>query len=68
MAQLAIVVELPAGDADAYGDALLAAGALAVSAEDADADAGEEEEEEDEASNTTARLNRRTSARRRGAP
>lgn len=42
MAQLAIIVELAAGDADAYGDALLAAGALAVSIEDADAGAADE--------------------------
>jgi ribosomal protein L11 methyltransferase len=35
--QLAVIVELAAADADAFGDALLAAGALAVSVEDADA-------------------------------
>jgi ribosomal protein L11 methyltransferase len=37
MPQLAVVVELQEADADAYGDALLDAGALAVSVEDADA-------------------------------
>lgn len=37
MAQLAVVVELREADADAFGDALLEAGALAVSVEDADA-------------------------------
>jgi ribosomal protein L11 methyltransferase len=37
MAQLAVVVELHEADADAFGDALLEAGALAVSVEDADA-------------------------------
>jgi ribosomal protein L11 methyltransferase len=35
--QLAVIVELAEADADAFGDALLAAGALAVSVEDADA-------------------------------
>jgi ribosomal protein L11 methyltransferase len=37
MPQLAVIVELAEADADAFGDALLAAGALAVSVEDADA-------------------------------
>jgi ribosomal protein L11 methyltransferase len=37
VAQLAVIVELPERDADAFGDALLEAGALAVSVEDADA-------------------------------
>ncbi len=37
MAQLAVIVELPERDADAFGDALMEAGALAVSVEDADA-------------------------------
>lgn len=37
MAQLAIVVELAEREADAFGDAMLEAGAVAVSVEDADA-------------------------------
>lgn len=37
MPQLAVIVELAEGDADAFGDALLEAGALAVSVEDAEA-------------------------------